>query len=185
MAAQFPSICYIKGVYAAQSNLRINRRRLACSSQDCGFTRNQPIPMFLFAASVVQSKPSQCLHCLSKCVQVFLACLLKLWKQHTTLQMNLVVSAWEHLYSVPARLSLCPIHTHTHCRHFESCSINQNMSPVLYVKLAWRCVLISTLVVKKLCFSKSSRPTFFRKKHMLRSSFFCLFFFCNCSSNFN
>ncbi|KAG7241034.1 hypothetical protein INR49_026065 [Caranx melampygus] len=40
MAAQFPSICYIKGVYAAQSNLRINRRRLARSLQDGWSTRN-------------------------------------------------------------------------------------------------------------------------------------------------
>lgn len=32
MPAQFPSICYIKGAYAAKSNLRINRGRLALSS---------------------------------------------------------------------------------------------------------------------------------------------------------
>ena len=52
MAAQFPSICYIKGVYAAQSNLRISQRRLAWSSQDCMSTRkkkkNQRVPMFFY-----------------------------------------------------------------------------------------------------------------------------------------
>lgn len=58
MAAQFPSICYIKGVYAAQSNLRINRRRLAWSSQDCRSTRNRPVPMFIICCihGVVQGK---------------------------------------------------------------------------------------------------------------------------------
>lgn len=29
MAAQFPSICYVKGVYAAQSNLRLNSEKIS------------------------------------------------------------------------------------------------------------------------------------------------------------
>lgn len=90
----FPSICYIKGVYAAQSNLRINRRRLAWSSQDCGSTRNRPDSMFLFAAFMVccSARPVS-VYIAFQNASKFFSPYLSLWKQHMTVQMNLVVSA--------------------------------------------------------------------------------------------
>ncbi len=77
MAAQFPSICYIKGVYAAQLNIRINQRRLAGSSQDCWSTRKSTDSYVFFICcihGVLQHKASRCLLCLAKCVKVVLAC---------------------------------------------------------------------------------------------------------------
>lgn len=64
MDAQFPAICCIKGVYVAQLNLEINWRRLAWSSQDT--TRNGPVHMLIFCASMLQCNTGQCLCCFVK-----------------------------------------------------------------------------------------------------------------------
>lgn len=158
MAAQFPSICYIKGVYAAQSNLRINRRRLAWSSQDGWSTTNWPVSMFLFA--VVRYKAGQCLRCSFKS---FPRSSLEAEKAaHDT------PSEFGRLSVRTSLLSPCSprpfFHAHTHADALnDAASIRICLQ--LYVSqhgdVSLFTFLVKLLVVEKFWFSICLWPTFF------------------------
>lgn len=157
MAAQFPSICYIKGVYAAQSNLRINRRRLPWSSQDGWSTTNWPVSMFLFLF------PTSVYAALSKSVKSFPRSSLEAVKAaHDTPSEFGRPSVRTSLLSPCSPRPFFHAHTHPDALN-DAASIRICLQ--LYVSqhgdVSLFTFLVKLLVVEKFWFSICLWPTFF------------------------